>query len=81
MTIFYPAFNYYTQDSVECTEFATQRLQDRRINNGCFWATDCEHVLAVTNIHATIDLLLERVFSTLSVKMGYKEDNWGDAVI
>jgi hypothetical protein len=28
----------------------------------------------------TIELLLETVFSTQSVQMGYREDNWGDPV-
>jgi hypothetical protein len=32
------------------------------------------------NTHATIELLLETVFSNQSVQRGYKEDNWGDQV-
>jgi hypothetical protein len=39
-----------------------------------------EHVPAVTNAHATIEFLLETVFSTRSAQMDYKEDNWGDPV-
>jgi hypothetical protein len=38
-----------------------------------------KHVSGATNSH-TIELLLERVFSTQSVQSGYKEDNWGDPV-
>jgi hypothetical protein len=30
------------------------------------------------NMHTTIELLLEMVFSSLSVQNGYKEDNWGN---
>jgi hypothetical protein len=29
------------------------------------------------NTSTTIELLLETVFSALSVQSGYKEDNWG----
>jgi hypothetical protein len=32
------------------------------------------------NTHATIQLLLETVFSTRSLQRGYKEDDWGDRV-
>jgi hypothetical protein len=39
-----------------------------------------KHVPAATNMHATIVLLLETVFSTRSVQMGYDEDNWDDPV-
>jgi hypothetical protein len=38
-----------------------------------------KHV-AATITHATIELLLETVFSVQSVQRGYKEDNWGDPV-
>jgi hypothetical protein len=31
-------------------------------------------------MHAAIELLLETVFSTLSVQEDYKEDSWGDPV-
>jgi hypothetical protein len=30
------------------------------------------------NMHASIELLLETVFSTQSMQQGYKEDDWGD---
>jgi hypothetical protein len=33
-----------------------------------------------TNTHATIELLLETLFSTRFVQRGYKVDNWSDAV-
>jgi hypothetical protein len=36
-----------------------------------------KHVTAVTNKHATIEVLLETAFPTPSVQMGYEEDNWG----
>jgi hypothetical protein len=39
-----------------------------------------KHVPATTDKHATIEVLLETVFSTQSVQMGYKEDNWGNRV-
>jgi hypothetical protein len=34
-----------------------------------------KQVSAVTNTHATIEVLLETVISTRSVQRGYKEDN------
>jgi hypothetical protein len=37
-----------------------------------------KHVPGVTDTHATIEVLLETVFSTRSVQSGYKEDNWGN---
>jgi hypothetical protein len=37
-----------------------------------------KHVPVATNTHATLEFLLETAFSTRSVQMGYKEDNWGD---
>jgi hypothetical protein len=39
-----------------------------------------KHVPAAKDTHATIEVLLETVFSTLSVHKGYKEDNWGNRV-
>jgi hypothetical protein len=39
-----------------------------------------KHVPAATNTHATIELLLETVFSTRSMQMAYNEDRWGDTV-
>jgi hypothetical protein len=39
-----------------------------------------KHVPMATNTHATIQLLLEAVFSTHSMQRCYKEDNWGDPV-
>jgi hypothetical protein len=39
-----------------------------------------KRVPVATNTNTTIQLLLETVFSTRSVRSGYKEDNWGDAV-
>jgi hypothetical protein len=38
------------------------------------------HVPAATGTHATIELLLETVFSTRSVQRIYKEDNWVNRV-
>jgi hypothetical protein len=38
------------------------------------------HVPLATDTHATIEVLLETVFSTQSVQRGYKEDNWGNRV-
>jgi hypothetical protein len=35
-----------------------------------------KHVPAATDTHATIQILLETVFSTRSVQRGYKENNW-----
>jgi hypothetical protein len=37
-----------------------------------------KHVPVATDTHATIEALLETVFSTWSVQMGYMEDNWGN---
>jgi hypothetical protein len=39
-----------------------------------------KHVHAVTDKHATIEVMLETVFSTRSVQRGYKEDNRGNRV-
>jgi hypothetical protein len=39
-----------------------------------------KHVPAATNMHATIELPLETLFSTGSVQLGYKEDICGDPV-
>jgi hypothetical protein len=39
-----------------------------------------KQVLAATNMHATIELLLETVFSTRSVQRDYKGDNRGNQV-
>jgi hypothetical protein len=35
-----------------------------------------KHVPAATDVHATIQVLLETGISTRSVETGYKEDNW-----
>jgi hypothetical protein len=40
----------------------------------------CKHIPAATDMHATIEVLLETVFSTRSLHRGYKEDNWGNQV-
>jgi hypothetical protein len=39
-----------------------------------------KHVPAATDKHATIEVLLETVFSTRPVQRDYKEDNWGKQV-
>jgi hypothetical protein len=39
-----------------------------------------KYVPAATNTHATIGVVLETVFSTRSVKEGYKKDNWSNKV-
>jgi hypothetical protein len=39
-----------------------------------------KHVPAATGTHATIEVLLETVFSTRSVQRGYKEDSWSNQV-
>jgi hypothetical protein len=39
-----------------------------------------KHVPAATDTHATIEVLLETVFSIRSVKRDYKEDKWGNRV-
>jgi hypothetical protein len=36
-----------------------------------------EHVPAATDTNATIEVLLETVFSTRSLQRSYNEDNWG----
>jgi hypothetical protein len=38
------------------------------------------HISAATDTHATVEVLLETVFSTRSVQRGYKEDKWGNWV-
>jgi hypothetical protein len=37
----------------------------------------CKHVPAATDTHAIIEVPLETLFSTGSLQVGYKEDNWG----
>jgi hypothetical protein len=39
-----------------------------------------KHVPEATDIHATIEVLLETVFSTQSVQRGYKKENLGNRV-
>jgi hypothetical protein len=39
-----------------------------------------KRVPSAENTHATIDVLLETVFSTRTVQTGYKEINWGNRV-
>jgi hypothetical protein len=39
-----------------------------------------KHVPAATDMHATIEVLLEMVLSTRSVQRSYKEDTWGNRV-
>jgi hypothetical protein len=57
-------------------------LCNRRINNGIMQHVSRQrigkHVPVATNTHRTIELLLEKKFSTRSVESGHKEDNWGD---
>jgi hypothetical protein len=59
-------------------------LCNMRINNGVMQPVSRQrigkHVPVATNTNTTIKLLLETLFSTLSVQSGYKEDNWGDPV-
>jgi hypothetical protein len=68
---------------VACTAVAMQRPRNRRINKGVMEPVSRQwigkHVPAATNTHATIELLLETVFPTWSVQMGYKEYNWGES--
>jgi hypothetical protein len=61
---------------VACTDVAMQWLGDRPINNSVMQWTG-KHIPTATNMHATIELLLEMVFSTRSMQRGCKEDNWG----
>jgi hypothetical protein len=35
---------------------------------------------AITDTHATIEVLLEAVFSTQTEQRGYKEGNWGNQI-
>jgi hypothetical protein len=39
-----------------------------------------KHISAAADTQAIIELLLEMVFSTMSVQRGYKEDNLGNQV-
>jgi hypothetical protein len=39
-----------------------------------------KHVHSATNMHATVEVLLETVLSARSVQWEYKEDNWGNRV-
>jgi hypothetical protein len=56
--------------------------RDRRIYNGVMQLVSRQrigkHVPTATNSQVAIELLLETVFSTRSVRRGYKGDNWGD---
>jgi hypothetical protein len=40
-----------------------------------------QHVPSTTDTHATMEVLLETVFSTRSMQRCYEEDNWGNRVI
>jgi hypothetical protein len=55
-----------------------------RINNGVTEPVSRQRigkdVPAAPITNATIEIMLETVFSTRSVQSGYKEDNWGDPV-
>jgi hypothetical protein len=51
-------------NSSETTSLSMQRL--------------CKHVPAETDTNATIEVLLEVVFSNRSLQRGYKGDNWGN---
>jgi hypothetical protein len=44
------------------------------------WKWVSKHVPVATNMHTTIQLLLEMSFSGRYVQWGYKEDNFGDPV-
>jgi hypothetical protein len=61
-----------------------QWLRDRQINSGAMQPISRKwigkHVSMAKNMHATIELLLETLFSTQYVQRGYKEDSWGDPV-
>jgi hypothetical protein len=57
-----------------------QWLQDRGIKTAAYKQRITKHVPATTNTQATIELLLETLFSTRSVHMGYNGDNWEDSV-
>jgi hypothetical protein len=39
-----------------------------------------KHLPAATDTHATIEVLLEMVFSIRSVERGYKKNNWGNRI-
>jgi hypothetical protein len=56
-------------------------LCNRRLNNGEPLPVSRQrigkHLPVKTNTYKTVELLLETVFSTQSVQIGYKEDNWG----
>jgi hypothetical protein len=39
-----------------------------------------KHFPATTDMHATVEVLLETMFPTRSVQRGYKENNWGNRV-
>jgi hypothetical protein len=58
-----------------CTDVAMQQA-DKPISRQQI----IKHFASATNTHKTMELLLERVFSTWSVQSGYKEGNWGDPV-
>jgi hypothetical protein len=67
---------------LECTDVAMQWPRDRRINNGVVQPVSRQRIgkqfLTRMNMHATIKLLLETVFSIRSSQRVYKEDNCGD---
>jgi hypothetical protein len=69
---------------VACTAVAVQGSRKRRTNSGVMQHVSGQpigkHVLAAMNTQATIELLLEKVFSTPVMKRSYKENNWGDPV-
>jgi hypothetical protein len=72
--------NYFNA-TVACAAVAMQWKRDRRINKGVMQSVSKHRigkkVVAATNTNATMELLLEKVFSTRSVQRGHKENNWG----
>jgi hypothetical protein len=66
--------------NVACTAIAVQQANKQRCYATRFQTTDHKHVPVAMNINTTIELLLETMFSTQSVQIGYKKDNWGGPV-
>jgi hypothetical protein len=57
-----------------------QRLPERQIYQSVCMQRLGKHFPAATDTHATIEVLLETVFSTWSVLRSYKEDNWSNRI-
>jgi hypothetical protein len=74
--------NWHAKYIVACRTFTVQRPRDMQIYTRALCRErPGRHVSAATYVHATIEVLLETMFSTRFAQRGNKENNWGNGVI